>query len=68
MKRRLQLATGAYVLAVAAALGFGVVQAAPLQAFAKAPPCTDWYCNDYCTGRGYSSGVCNTTTLRCECR
>ncbi|HEX8273783.1 MAG TPA: hypothetical protein VF615_14190 [Longimicrobiaceae bacterium] len=63
-------AKGVFSLAIVASLGFGATQAAPALATAvKAPPpCTDWYCNDYCTGRGYSYGVCNTTTLRCDCR
>mgnify|MGYP003580829692 CR=1 FL=1 len=70
MNRLAQLAaTGVFSLAILASLGFGAVQAAPaLAADAKAPPCTDWYCNDYCTGRGFSYGVCNTTTMRCDCR
>jgi hypothetical protein len=71
MNRLARLAAKAvFSLGIVASLGFGAAQAVPTPAAAhavKAPPCTDWYCNDYCTGRGYTYGVCNTTTMRCVC-
>jgi hypothetical protein len=69
MTRAIQLASRSlFAAGVAAALGFGALQAAPAEALAAPPPCTDQYCNDYCTGRGYAYGFCNISTMRCVCR
>ncbi|HEV2734496.1 MAG TPA: hypothetical protein VGV85_06635 [Longimicrobiaceae bacterium] len=54
-------------VAVVASLGFGAVQLTAKPAEAAARACFDEYCDDYCVGKGYTYGFCDTTLQRCAC-
>jgi hypothetical protein len=56
----------AYVLAVAAVLGFGAREAAAAPAGSASRACDIEECNQACSDAGYDYGRC--TTYGCRCR
>lgn len=67
MRRKIQIATGAYVLAVTAALGLGVnlALADPASETASARACDLYTCQLWCAP---AEGQCNQITNRCVCK